>query len=132
MRWLRISVYIGAGVISAFYIAVTVAQFVIATPSREESWFVAEASPRFTVRAKRLSIPISAVGLAIDIFLLVLPIRAVTQLKLPNRRKIGVLILFATGGLYVTRFDVSIKRRSANRHQGLPRVTAQRLFSHCG
>ena len=44
-----------------------------------------------------LSVPQSIVGLVIDLAILILPIVAVTQLQLPRRRKIGVILIFMTG-----------------------------------
>lgn len=97
MKWLRICVYIGASLTAAFYVAVTVAQFVLATPPRSKTWFEWELSPDFQQHSKILAIPISSVGLGIDIVLLVLPVRCVMMLQLPTRKKIGLVLIFLTG-----------------------------------
>lgn len=40
-------------------------------------------------------------GVAIDIYILVLPIVAVNKLQMPTRRKVGIMLIFMTGLLYV-------------------------------
>ena len=102
MRWLRISAYIGTLVTTAFYLGMTVAQFVFATPRRGETW-TSHQTTRNEHWALAMSVPQSAVGLAIDLYILVLPVIAVSQLQLPTRRKIGVILLFMTGILYEHR-----------------------------
>jgi hypothetical protein len=42
--------------------------------------------------------PICTVGFTIDFYILVLPIAAVSTLQLSARKKLGVILLFATGG----------------------------------
>ena len=44
-----------------------------------------------------LAVPLAAVGLGIDIALLVMPIAAVVGLQLSTRRKIGVIFIFMFG-----------------------------------
>lgn len=48
-----------------------------------------------------LFVPQSVVGLAIHIAVLILPTIAVTQLQLPRRRNIGIVLIFMTGLLLV-------------------------------
>ena len=91
---MRISVYIGATLSSAFYGATTVANLVFTTPRHGETW-VEHFMSREQQKATVLSVPLAAVGLAIDIVLLALPIKAV--IGLPPRRKTGVLCIFMFG-----------------------------------
>ena len=95
MRWLRISVYIGATITTLFYGAVTIVLLVYETP-RNSSWSAWELNPEQS-KSVNVSIPTGAVGLAIDTFLLLLPIPAVFKLEMPTRRKFGVLVIFMTG-----------------------------------
>jgi hypothetical protein len=44
-----------------------------------------------------LSVPQSAVGLVIDLFILILPVIAVSRLQLPTRRKVGAMLVFMPG-----------------------------------
>ena len=96
LRWLRITVYIGATLTCAFYGAASVAQFVFATPLPGQTWLEHSLSGR-AWKAEVLSVPLAAVGLAIDIVLLFMPIAAVVGLKLPTKRKIGVMVIFMFG-----------------------------------
>ena len=99
LRWLRISTYIGATALCAFYGACTIVQFVFATPTRDETWQSHTMSPD-ELKTNILSVPLSAVGLFFDIVILALPIAVVMHLQLPSRRKIGIALIFATGLLY--------------------------------
>ena len=96
MRWLRICVYIGAIFTTVFYTTMMVVQFAFATPRPGETWLYHQVTEN-EVHSLEMSVPQSAVGLAIDIYILVLPIIAVAQLQLPTRRKIGVSLIFMTG-----------------------------------
>lgn len=95
-RWLRVSVYIGATLTCAFYGAASIAQLVFSVPRPGQTWLEPALSGEFN-KADVLSVPLSAVGLGIDIALLVMPIAAVMRLQLPTKRKIGVLFIFMFG-----------------------------------
>ncbi len=69
------------------------------TPKKGKTFASMAASPA-EYEVLVLSVPIAAVGLGIDVYLLVLPITAVLQLQLPTRRKIGVILIFLTGTAY--------------------------------
>lgn len=97
MRWLRICAYIGAVFTALFYIAMTVALFISSTPRHGETW--QEHAPQEQLLIKPL-VAQSAVGLAIDLSILLLPTIAVSRLHLPPRQKIGVMLIFMTGLMY--------------------------------
>lgn len=99
LRWLRVSTYIGASALCAFYGACTIVQFVFATPRPDETWESHLLSPD-ELKSSILSVPLSAVGLVFDIVILALPIAVVMRLQLPTRRKLGIALIFATGLLY--------------------------------
>ena len=96
MRWMRIAVYIGSAITIGFYGAVTICMLVFSIPRPGQTWFTHTITPLYG-KAQNLALPITAVGLVLDIYLLVLPIGAVIKLRLPPARKIGVTIAFATG-----------------------------------
>jgi hypothetical protein len=96
LRWLRISVYIGATSTCAFYGAASIAQILFATPRPGQTWLEHSLSEE-TWKSEVLSVPQAAVGLGIDIVLLVIPIAAVVGLQLPTKRKIGVMVIFMFG-----------------------------------
>ena len=98
-KWVRICVYLGATVTTVFYTTVEIFWLYYMTPRKGETFISVAVSPaEFKVLV--LSVPVAAVGLGIDVYLLVLPITAVMQLQLPTRRKIEVVLIFLTGLAY--------------------------------
>lgn len=67
------------------------------TPHPGESWLEMNQDPRELYSLKHLSIPITASSFAIDSFTFILPMAAVSGLKLSFRRKFGVVLVFVTG-----------------------------------
>lgn len=96
LRWLRICVYIGAPLTCSFYAAVSIVQIILTTPRPGDTWLDQSLSGR-SLKATVLAVPLAAVGLAIDIALLIIPIVAVVGLQLPTKRKIGVVLIFTVG-----------------------------------
>ena len=96
MRWLRICVYVGASITCGFYAAVSIYLFVFETPRPGVPWQVWILGPELA-KTLRVSIPTGAMGVATDTALLLLPIPAVMKLKLPNKKKIGIILVFMTG-----------------------------------
>lgn len=103
---LRYLIYIGGFATALFYIGSTIAYFIVMTPQLGETLISHSGTPLMR-RVLRFSIPDSAVGAAIDLHILVLPISAVLQLKLATKRKVGVVLIFLTGSLYVSGLDIS-------------------------
>ena len=100
---LRNLIYIGGAATAVFYTGATVAHFVFMTPDSLET-FASNWNNPLQNRGFKFSVAISAVGGVIDFYILVLPIAAVLQLKLATKRKIGIVLIFMTGALYVSRF----------------------------
>lgn len=95
---LRICIYVGAILSTAFYLGMGIAGLVLFTPRHGMTWL------EYNFRVPRigiLAIPLATVGLGIDLYILVLPVGGVMQLHMPTQRKIGVCIIFATGLLFV-------------------------------
>ena len=90
------SIYTGAMLSTGFYIGVTIALFVLTSPRSGENWVASILSSREQMVSK-LAIPISSMGLAVDVLLLILPSIAVYKLQLHNTRKIGLMLIFSTG-----------------------------------
>jgi hypothetical protein len=98
LRWLRICVWIGAIISVTFYVAVSITALVLESPWHGEgligdilSWHYLEFS--------KFSIPTGVIGMTLDLYLLILPMPAVLTLKMSLARKLGILIVFTTGGL---------------------------------
>ena len=98
LRWVRISVWIGATISAVFYIAVTVTAFVLNSPWLGESLLEGMLSWHY-LKFAQFSIPTGVFGVLVDWYLLILPIPAVLTLQISTAKKLGVLIIFMTGGL---------------------------------
>ena len=105
--WLRYSSYGGATFTVLFYTALIIFTLVLTSPAPGQSW--QEASLRPGQQAVlRPTVGLACVGLALDIFILVLPIAGVSRLQLSRKRKIGVISVFMTGGMWVNHHFVII------------------------
>lgn len=87
---------IGGTLCTLFYVSTMIVQFVFATPGPGKS-LALHALDGTVIELMLLSVPMAAIGLAFDIYLLILPLIAVAQLNMPLKRKIGTSLLFATG-----------------------------------
>ena len=105
--YLRWSIYVGALLTTAFYFAATIAQLAIATPSRKET-FVDKLTPRTLKALNNISTALGVFGVISDLYIFVLPIIGVWQLKLGARQKIGVILVFLTGSLSVSFLSQSL------------------------
>ena len=98
LRWIRICVWIGATVSIVFYVAVSITAFILNSPWPGESMLEDILSWHY-LRFANFSIPTGVIGMLVDWYLLILPIPAVLTLQMSIVRKVGVLIVFMTGGL---------------------------------
>lgn len=98
LRWVRISVWIGATISAVFYFAVTITAFVLRSPWPGES-FLEDTLSWHYLEFPQFSIPTGVIGVLVDWYLLILPIPAVLNLQMSTARKLGILIVFMTGGL---------------------------------
>lgn len=98
---MRFSIYVGMIFTVAFYAAVGTAQFVYTTP-RPGQTFIEAYSKKATEDSMKLSVPMSAVGIGIDLYILLLPIVIVSKLQMPRKRKIGVNLISTSGLMSVT------------------------------
>ena len=97
----------------AFYISVVVATLYYTAPAPHESWAETYISPRYS-GAIRPTIPIASGSLVLDIYILLcvehlriisqssltdgrLPMFGIYNLRLSTRKKLGLMIIFATG-----------------------------------
>lgn len=132
-KFLRRCVYVGATITILFYGAAEIGFMVYLTPRKGEA-LTSVASSRRRYQSGRLSVPVAAVGLGIDIYLLILPISVVVQLHLPTQRKIRVILIFLTGLAYVS---TCLPRpnygciKITHSVQGLYILRTKRLLSDC-
>ncbi|KAM0168254.1 hypothetical protein ACHAPF_011184 [Botrytis cinerea] len=107
MRWVRVCCYVGAAITSIWYFPVVIATLVWTTPPRGKN-FVYSLISDGIFTTQKLTIPIAAVGLAIDVFLFAIPLLAVSKLHMATKKKLGVALIFATGALAIVASILSI------------------------
>ncbi len=98
LRWVRISVWIGSIISTTFYVAVSITAFVLDSPWPGESLLEGILSWHY-LKFSQFSIPTGVIGMLVDWYLLILPIPAVWILQMSTVKKVGVLVVFMTGGL---------------------------------
>lgn len=91
--------YTGAVITVLFYTATTIVQFVYFTPTRGQTW-VSKFAAEDSLKSIQVGVPIAAIGLVLDVYILVLPIFGVMQLQLSNKRRLGIIVIFLTGLMY--------------------------------
>ncbi|MCJ1379010.1 hypothetical protein MMC17_002109 [Xylographa soralifera] len=110
LRWVRISVWIGATISAVFYVTVTIVAFVLDSPWPGESLLEDILSWHY-LKFAQFSIPTGVIGMLVDWYLLLLPIPAVLTLQISTAKKFGILIIFMTGGLAAIASTVSLYYR---------------------
>ncbi|KAF2642066.1 hypothetical protein P280DRAFT_541624 [Massarina eburnea CBS 473.64] len=98
VRYVRVSVYIGATITATFYVAVTITAVVLTSPRRGENLLDMVTSSHFGDFAN-FSVPIGVIGMLVDWCLFCLPIPAVHSLQMTFAKKLGIMLVFTTGVL---------------------------------
>lgn len=98
LRWVRISVWTGATISTLFYAPITIVAFVLNSPWPGETFFEGQLSWHY-LEFSKFSIPTGVIGMLVDWYLFILPIPAVLNLQMSTAKKIGILVIFMTGGL---------------------------------
>ena len=93
MKWLRVCIYLGATLSTAFYWSVSTAVFIIASPRPGQTWAEADVIQSTT----KVNIAIAAGGLLVDVGLFILPLIALSKIQLHNTQRTGLTIMFSTG-----------------------------------
>ena len=78
----------------------TTCGLVYMTPRRGQFW-TSEHMLKMKWVGSTFAVPQSAVGLGIDLYIMILPIIAVSRLQMKAKRKIGISIVFMIAILYV-------------------------------
>ncbi|KAF7920923.1 hypothetical protein EAE99_007775 [Botrytis elliptica] len=103
LKVIQILCYIGIGITTIFYTIITVLDAVWAFPLSRYY------NATNTQKAQTLNLPKGIFGLTTDIFLFVVPVVAVSKLKLmTTRKKLGILLIFSTGFLAVVSAAINI------------------------
>ena len=92
-KWLRYSSYAGAIVTVLFYFSILIAILAFTVLSPGQTWAEHWQTPRET-KGTNVTIHVGSVHLAIDAFIVILPIFGVSMLQPPLRTEIGVMAVF--------------------------------------
>jgi hypothetical protein len=101
--YIRRLVYVGVLISGLYHIAVAITTGIICGPHGghdRASYLAGMAAYKCGDPAgiiQILSVTSGVVNLSTDIYLLILPLRAISKLNLPKRRKTGVMLMFMTG-----------------------------------
>lgn len=102
LDWVRRCVYFGLAAVWSVYVSMCIAQIAITIPPRGHGWVDSFASPGYR-RTFQLCVPTASFSLASAIFILLLPMIAISHLRLSRAKKIGVAAMFSTGFMWVQR-----------------------------
>jgi hypothetical protein len=79
------------------YIPLAILDFIWTTPSRGETWVHQLEGNMQKILAT--SVPLSAIGFVIDLYILIIPIAGVSVLTMSLKRKIGAMLILFSGSL---------------------------------
>jgi hypothetical protein len=100
LRWMRISVYLGIIISGIVYIGYMIAFLATCSPTpgktTQMDYLLGFTSPS-CLKMDQASNLLGAWNVATDLYLLVLPIYPIWQLRMPRARKLGVSAVFLTG-----------------------------------
>ncbi|KAH8700863.1 hypothetical protein BGW36DRAFT_447692 [Talaromyces proteolyticus] len=107
IRWHRYAVYSGLFVTWGFYIAIIIATLYFTSPAPGQTWQESFTSPRYA-KALTMTIPIASGSLALDLYILILPMFPIWGLQMSRKKKVGVLAIFGTGLVACVASSLSI------------------------
>ncbi|KAJ5934519.1 hypothetical protein N7466_004066 [Penicillium verhagenii] len=107
IRWQRYANYVGLFVNWGFYTAALTATLYYTSPAPGETWQESITSERYA-KMEAWIMPIASINLVIDVYILIIPIIPILGLKMNNKKKLGVLSVFATGVLACVASSLSI------------------------
>lgn len=102
-HWIRYLVYLGIGSAAAMYTVSTSVYGYLCLPRHGQSWIEAALSSRCDTQFIMIGYVRGPFNVASDLYLLLLPLPVVWQLRLPLRKRLGVAGIFMTGSLWVTK-----------------------------
>lgn len=104
LRWLKLLTYAGILVTGIFYASIMIALAVSCVPRHGHSkvdYFTAARAPACVGNNYLTSWP-GLFNIFSDFYLLVLPLPAIWHLQIPIGKKVGIIMMFLTGLLYVS------------------------------
>jgi len=96
LTWARIAIWIGAVTNTVFYLVCCILQLSYAIPRPGEN-LVTHAAGKLYKHVLALQVPLGALSVVFDLYILLLPLWGVWSLKLSLKQRFGVSIVFLTG-----------------------------------
>lgn len=96
--WMKTCILGGIAVMAVFYFSFTLILIIFISPWPNESLIQCITSWHVGYFAK-FTPPLGVINILFDFYVLILPIPAILALQLSTSKKIGVLLIFLTGGL---------------------------------
>lgn len=101
-RAARSFIYAGIAVVFLYSLVVTTLFPVFCAPRKGEDWVSSYMSDRCKSHTNDTFIASVILNFATDIYILVIPLPMVWKLHISTSRRIGLILIFATGILYAT------------------------------
>lgn len=101
IRWARIAIWTGLAAVLGFYIIVIIVLLAICVPGDGHSWVLASAKHKWQAAALDTAVAAGWFGTIADFYILAIPMRLLSTLKLGRKQKFGVMAIFLTGLLCV-------------------------------
>ena len=95
---LRVAIWIGGTITVVFYTLIVILSFVFDTPRPGET-FAAHTATKMATKQTQMSVPLAAISVFLDFYILILPFVGVWKLQLSTERKLGVALIFMTGAM---------------------------------
>lgn len=101
IRWAHIAIWTGLAAVLGFYIIVIIVLLAICVPRDGHSWVLASAKHKWQAAAVDTAVAAGWFGTIADFYILAIPMRLLSTLKLGRKQKFGVMAIFLTGLLWV-------------------------------
>ena len=101
MRCLRVCTYLGAALLTVFYLLSFTLWFILPLPAAGQTWKDVHISLEVSSFQDNFNISVAAGGLLIDLWLFLIPLAAIYRLQLHRSTRLGLIIMFSSGLVFV-------------------------------
>lgn len=95
--WFRVTVYVGIALVTFVHWSNVPVYGILCIPHRGEKWDMVLLSSKRCSAASTHTVITGAIGTALDIYMLILPLPIIAELNLAPRRKLGLVLVFMAG-----------------------------------
>ncbi|KUJ24524.1 uncharacterized protein LY89DRAFT_745434 [Mollisia scopiformis] len=97
--WARYAMWVGITVVTAFYLTNIIVVLAVCTPGHGETWLSKAEYGSCAPTEIKLAHAQGIFGFISDLYIVAIPLWIVSHLRLPTKRKAGVMVVFLTGFL---------------------------------